>query len=140
MRLAERDIELHPDVVLPTHPNGMTFTAADSRGRILHEQTYFSVGGGFIVTEQSSRSAGQHPCSAGLPYSSAQRLLDICDRLDIAISEVALRNESCCRSEGEVGRGLLHLRDVMVECERRSIARDGLLPGGSGAPSREKLV
>lgn len=137
--LTERDIDLHPDIVLPTHPNGMTFTAAGPHGRVLATETYFSVGGGFIVTEQTSGNSGQHPCSVALPYVSAQELLDICDRLDVSISEAALRNETCCRTENEVRAALLHLRDVMVECEQRSIAREGLLPGGLRVRRRAKV-
>lgn len=137
--LTERDIDLHPDIVLPTHPNGMTFTAAGPHGRVLATETYFSVGGGFIVTEQTGGNSGQHPCSVALPYVSAQELLDICDRLDVSISEAALRNETCCRTENEVRAALLHLRDVMVECEQRSIAREGLLPGGLRVRRRAKV-
>lgn len=62
--LTERDIDLHPDIVLPTHPNGMTFTAAGPHGRVLATETYFSVGGGFIVTEQTSGNSDGGP--AGL--------------------------------------------------------------------------
>jgi len=51
---------------------------------------------------------------------------------------VALRNEICCRTKAEVRHGLLHLRDVMVESERRSIARDGLLPGSPQVRRRAK--
>lgn len=126
--LTEQDIGRHPDVVLPTHPNGMTFTASDSHGGVLHTETYYSVGGGFIVTDEATYCEDESSPFV-LPYSSGKELLDICERLDMSISEVALRNESCCRTEEDVRRGLLHLRDVMVECERQSISRDGLLPG-----------
>lgn len=127
--LTEQDIGLHPDVVLPAHPNGMKFSATDTRGQPLSAATYFSVGGGFVVTEGSSRDRDGHPCQVALPYSSGRELLDICDRQGISIGEVALRNELCCRTEDDVRAGLLHLRDVMVECEQHGIARDGLLPG-----------
>ncbi|AXN47618.1 L-serine dehydratase 1 [Mycobacterium marinum] len=136
--LTEGDVKLHPDVVLPTHPNGMTLTATDSGGRVLATETYFSVGGGFIVTAGSDHSDDRHSCRTPLPYSSGQELLDICDQFGISISEVALRNESCCRSAQDVRSGLLHLRDVMVECEQQSISRDGLLPGSLQVRRRAK--
>ncbi|QUR65826.1 L-serine ammonia-lyase [Mycobacterium spongiae] len=139
VELTEGDIELHPDVVLPTHPNGMTLSASTSSGDTLAIETYFSVGGGFVVTEQSSQTGDERSCSFDLPYRSAQELLDICDRLDVSISEVALRNEASGRAEYEVRSGLLHLRDVMVECEQRSITRDGLLPGSLAVRRRAKV-
>ncbi|CAM2836184.1 L-serine ammonia-lyase [Mycobacterium intermedium] len=137
IRLTEQDICLHPDVVLPAHPNGMAFTASDSRGRILHTETYYSVGGGFIVTGEAEYSDDESSPFAS-PYSSGKELLDICDQLDLSISAVALRNETCCRAEEDVRRNLLHLRDVMVECERQSISRDGLLPGSLQVRRRAK--
>ncbi|CAM4318118.1 L-serine dehydratase TdcG [Mycobacterium basiliense] len=136
--LTEGDIVLHPDVVLPTHTNGMTFTAKDSQGSVLVTETYFSIGGGFIVTEHSGPSGGQHGCTVAHPYASGRELLEICDRLDLSISAVALRNESCCRTENEIRDGLLHLRDVMVECELHSVTRDGVLPGGLEVRRRAK--
>lgn len=135
--LTERDIGLHPDVALPIHPNGMAFTASDSLGRVLHTETYYSVGGGFIITERSGyRDDDSLPFE--FPYSSGKELLDICDRLELSISEVALRNESCCRTDADIRCALLHLRDVMVDCERQSIARDGLLPGSLQVRRRAK--
>lgn len=114
--LTERDIDLHPDIVLPTHPNGMTFTAAGPHGRVLATETYFSVGGGFIVTEQTSGNSGQHPCSVALPYVSAQELLDICDRLDVSISEAALRaaqRAGTVRPDVDV----LEVKTLLVGCQ-----------------------
>lgn len=137
---AEEHIELHPDVVLPRHPNGMTFTAIGSHAEVLAVQTYFSVGGGFIVGEHDEPGDTPHNCPTPFPYGSAAELLAICDRTGASISEVALRNESCCRSEQEVRTGLLHLRQVMVECERQGMTRDGLLPGGLQVRRRAKAL
>ncbi|WP_205875715.1 L-serine ammonia-lyase [Mycobacterium camsae] len=136
----EHDINLHPDVVLPLHPNGMTFTATGPRAEVLATQTYFSVGGGFVVAEHGDLDDTPHHCPTALPYGSAEELLDICDRTGASISTVALRNESCCRTEQEVRSELLHLRQVMIDCERQSIARDGLLPGGLQVRRRAKAL
>ena len=48
--LTEEDIRLHPAVTLPPHPNALTLVARE-QATTLSRQTYFSVGGGFIVTE-----------------------------------------------------------------------------------------
>ncbi len=136
--LTEADIDLHPDVVLARHPNGMTFTAMDLRGTTVSTETYFSVGGGFIVTEHADTGDEKHNCPLAFPYGSGQELLEICDRTALPISQVALRNESCCRTEQEVRHRLLHLRQVMVTCQEQSTARDGLLPGGLQVRRRAK--
>ena len=36
---------------LPGHANGMTFSAFDTQGRMLLKRIYYSVGGGFVVTD-----------------------------------------------------------------------------------------
>jgi len=38
---------------LPQHPNGMRFAVFDKDGTLLATNTYFSVGGGFVVNEKT---------------------------------------------------------------------------------------
>lgn len=51
------DLLLVPDVTLPLHANGMRFEAFDAAGSILAAQVYYSVGGGFIVSEEAAADA-----------------------------------------------------------------------------------
>jgi L-serine dehydratase len=128
VRLGEGDIALHPHTLLPEHPNGMTVAAIDRAGRVLHEQTYFSVGGGFVVT----REEFGRPVAGGDrgSFGTAAELLARCAESGGSISEVMLRYEAGSRSAAEVRAGLLHIRDVMDECVRHSLTREGTLPGG----------
>ncbi|AFP39823.1 L-serine ammonia-lyase [Mycolicibacterium smegmatis] len=128
--LSENDIRLHPETVLPTHSNGMRLSAAGSDGRPLHAQTYFSVGGGFIVAEGADELGQGHGSEDGdVTFSSAAELLALADKFDSPISSVMLAFETETRSEDEVRARLLHIRDVMFECMERGITRDGFLPG-----------
>ncbi len=126
--LAEDEIVLHPLTILPLHPNGMRITASTATGIEIHSETYFSIGGGFVVTEAES---AEPPATAtgGLSFGSAKELLDVAARHGYAISDVMLQFERETRSTVEIYERLLHIRDVMVECEKRGIARDGILPG-----------
>ncbi|MFF2109184.1 L-serine ammonia-lyase [Rhodococcus koreensis] len=126
--LAEDEIVLRPLTVLPFHPNGMTLTAYAGGNVEVHKETYFSVGGGFVVTEAES-TATTTAESRGLTYGSAKELVQLCDRYGYSISELMLSIERESRSTIEIYDGLLHIRDVMVECEQRGISRDGYLPG-----------
>jgi len=135
--LSEQHISLHPKIVLPAHPNGMTVAAHSVDGQLLVEKTYFSVGGGFVVTE-GEEDAGVEPVEVPLPYASAEQLLGTCHQLEASISEVAMRNEMRCRTGREVRERLLHIRDVMQECQQRGINRDGFLPGVLGVRRRAK--
>lgn len=128
--LAERDITLHPRTVLPFHPNGMTLSAFTADHAEIHHQTYFSIGGGFVVTEAESTAPSGPPENTAYSFGSAQELLALADMHQKSVSEVMLRYEGERRSATEIRARLLHIRDVMVECERRGIARAGDLPGG----------
>jgi L-serine dehydratase len=124
--LSEDDIALYTRTVLDFHPNGMTVTAYAADDSTLHRRTYFSVGGGFVVAE-GEVLADADVESGDTSFSSAAELLAMASGR--SISEVMLAHERRTRSAEEVRAGLLHLRDVMVECEQRGIARTGLLPG-----------
>ncbi|WP_163509109.1 L-serine ammonia-lyase [Fodinicola acaciae] len=125
--LTEDAIVLHALTILPRHPNGMTITAY-AGGRAVHAQTYFSVGGGFVVTESEPLRAKP---SADTPYSfgSAAELLALTTSHDLTVSGLMLAYERAFRSTSQVIDRLLRIRDVMVACERRGIGRDGVLPG-----------
>ena len=128
--LAESDMILRPLTVLPFHPNGMTLTARDAHGAELHKQTYFSIGGGFVVTEaESLEPAARATTAQTLSFDSAKELLELCRQRDCRVSDLMMAVECETRTADEVRARLLHIRDVMVECEVRGIARDGYLPG-----------
>jgi L-serine dehydratase len=107
----------------------MTLTAFDANHVEVHRQTYFSVGGGFVVTEAESIQPHAPRQDGAFSFGSAEQLLALTERDGMSIGEVMLRHERASRSETEVRTRLLHIRDVMVECEKRGISRDGCLPG-----------
>jgi L-serine dehydratase len=127
--LSEDDIALYTRTVLDFHPNGMTLTAYAADETTLHRQTYFSVGGGFVVTEREAATDPVIAEAADTSFSSAAELLVLASGTGRSISDVMLAYECGARSAEEVRTKLLHLRDVMVECEQRGISRTGLLPG-----------
>ncbi|MFJ2503105.1 L-serine ammonia-lyase [Microbacterium sp. NPDC087592] len=128
---AVEDFVLRPLTVHPRHTNALSFTAVDATGTALATETYFSVGGGFIVRE------GEEPGSAStagdvlpLPFSSGAELLARCEETGLAVSEVMRENERARRPDDEIRAGLRHIWDVMESSVRSSIGRDGVLPGG----------
>ena len=127
--LSEDDIALYTRTVLDFHPNGMTLTAYGADDRTLHRQTYFSIGGGFVVTEGEAATEPAIADEDDTSFSSAAELLALASGTGRSISAVMLAHERRRRSPEEVRTKLLHLRDVMVECEQRGISRTGLLPG-----------
>ncbi|UFU03221.1 L-serine ammonia-lyase [Ruania suaedae] len=137
------DIVMSPHTVLAHHTNGLRLTAHDGAGAPVAEETYFSVGGGFVVREvdgghepvrarHQRDAAGQVP----LPFGTAAELLDVCTRERLSIAEVALRNELATRTETEVRAGVLGIRDAMTECVACGTTSSGELPGGLGVRRR----
>jgi L-serine dehydratase len=130
----EQDIILHPLTVLPRHTNGMKFSVSDAAGAVLHEATFYSVGGGFIVRDGEEDAAKQKLEESRkelpLPFRTAAELLEHCNTTSSSISEVMLTNEKVSRTESEIRAGLLHIWSVMEECVSTSLKREGLLPGG----------
>ena len=127
--LSEDDIALYTRTVLDFHPNGMTLTAYAADDSTLHRQTYYSVGGGFVVTEGEAATEPADGDEDDTAFSSAVELLALASGTGRSISEVMLAHECRAHSAEEVRANLLDLRDVMVECEQRGIGRAGLLPG-----------
>jgi len=128
------DIILHPLTILPRHTNGMKLAVSDASGTVLHEATYFSVGGGFIIREGAVEAAVaelEHSKERlPYPFRTAAGLLEHCASVGGNFSDVMLANELVERTEEQVRTGLLHIRDVMEECKNASLGRTGLLPGG----------
>ncbi|MFT4215359.1 MAG: L-serine ammonia-lyase, iron-sulfur-dependent, subunit alpha [Microbacterium sp.] len=124
---ARDDIRLLPRTRLPGHPNAMTLRALDAHGAVLREDTYYSIGGGFI-----RREGEDHAVAAGalpLPYATAAELLEVCDEHGLTIAEVARRNEEALRPEADVAAGLDAIWDAMAGCVRAGLHADGVLPG-----------
>ena len=115
---------------LPRHSNGMRFTALAADGRVLREEDYYSIGGGFIVRGDESEASGvfankQPP----YPFNSGAELLAQCKENGLELYELMLANERTWRPEEEVRAGLLHLWTVMQKCVERGFHQTGHLPG-----------
>jgi L-serine dehydratase len=127
--VTEEAMVLRPLTVNDRHANAMALTALDDQGGELYSETYFSVGGGFIVTADDDGHGGSDHVEAPLPFSSSEELLQLAEANALSISQVMLANECASRTEDEVRAGLLHIYDVMRQCQRKGIERTGNLPG-----------
>jgi L-serine dehydratase len=121
---------------LPFHANGMRLQAWDAVGGLLVERVYYSVGGGFVVTDElaadGSRQKTIAPDTTALPipFRSGDELLQRCREHGLSVAGVMRANEAHWRSEGEVRDGLLHIWAVMQACVVRGCQTEGVLPGG----------
>lgn len=116
---------------LPYHPNGMTLCAYGAIGE-LYEQTYYSIGGGFVIDAEQAASGMLDSDTTELPYdfSSGAHLLRLCKKHGLSIWELMLENEKAWRSEAEIRRKILHIWSAMQDCVNKGLREEGILPGG----------
>jgi len=130
------DLVMHRRETLPFHANGMRFTAWDDQGNELENRVYYSVGGGFVVSDEvaadGSRQKVVAPDTTVLPhpFHSGDDLLRLCDEHGIGIAELMRRNERHWRTDAEIDAGLMKIWQVMQECVARGCRTEGILPGG----------
>ncbi len=113
---------------LPFHPNGLTFLADFNNGDSISE-TFYSVGGGFVVKE-GEKSSGKAEVELPFPVNTADELLHWCMKTGMSINEVVMENENAWRSEEETKKGLLQIWYTMRDCMYRGCHTKGELPGG----------
>ncbi|MEN5091087.1 L-serine ammonia-lyase [Pseudomonas protegens] len=125
-----RDMRLL-DENLPFHPNAMTLVAEGEGGELLRD-TYYSVGGGFVVDQAQASSGVADLDRSELPYdfSSAVELLSLCQQHNMRVAELMLANEKVWRSEAEIRSGLMVLWRAMQDCVEQGLKHEGILPGG----------
>ncbi|MEX0160242.1 MULTISPECIES: L-serine ammonia-lyase, iron-sulfur-dependent, subunit alpha [unclassified Microbacterium] len=135
---SKTDIVFEPRTRLPGHPNAMTITAWDAAAGVVAEETYYSVGGGFIRRDGEAAKLA----SAPLPYSyaDAASLLALCDEHGLSIAEVARLNETAERPEEEVAAGLDAIWDAMAACVENGLHSDGVLPGMLKVKRRASMI
>jgi L-serine dehydratase len=115
---------------LPRHSNGMRFTALDAGRKVLREEDYYSIGGGFIVRGDEAEAAEAHAhAPPPYPFSSGDELLARCHEHGLEMYELVLANERAWAPEAEVRAKLMHLWKVMQACVERGFHQSGLLPG-----------
>lgn len=129
------DFEVEKDIVfnknfLPFHANGLTFTLFTANKEF--SETYYSIGGGFVVKEEreNAKKKLEIKCAFPYPIQKADELLVYCKKENKSISEIVYENEKSMRSEEEIHRELMRIWHTMLECMYIGCHSEGILPGG----------
>ena len=128
------DFEFLVTESLPFHPNAITFLATVHNGNDIAE-TYFSIGGGFVIKEGEKYGSGSN-VQLPFPIDKADDLLHWCRKTGLSISEVVMENENSWRPEMETRKGILKIWQVMKDCMFRGCHANGILPGGLNVQRR----
>lgn len=133
-----REIAFHDDSdflflqkeLLPKHSNGMRFTAYAADNTPLISQVYYSIGGGFITTEEDFELTSDNSQPLPYPFSTASELLSLCKENKLTIAELMMANELTWHDEDSIHQKILAIAKVMDECIDNGCHNPGTLPGG----------
>jgi L-serine dehydratase len=138
----EADLTFNFGPNLPGHANGMILSATDAQGDVILQETYYSIGGGFVMTQAELDAGKDTDDGAPVPYpfKSAAEMLDMAKISGLSIAEMKRANELSRRSVRDLDGGIQQLWDVMNNCIERGLHSDGILPGGLKVKRRAKGI
>jgi len=121
--------QMYPEAGVATHPNGMRFTSLDAEGRVLFEQVYYSIGGGFILTAEDLASAGASSKKRAVPFpfSSADELLRLGEIHGKTIAQIVLANEVALLADPSITRRIDRIVSPLRPGNQMSQSADSLI-------------
>jgi L-serine dehydratase len=137
-----RDLVFDYDRPLPGHANAMILNALDAAGDVILQEAYYSIGGGFVLTEaELARDKGlQVPTNVPYPFRNAAEMLDMAAASGKSIAQMKWDNEISAHSHPELAGGIARVWDVMNACIDRGLDRQGILPGGLNVRRRARAI
>ncbi|OLL54830.1 L-serine ammonia-lyase [Bartonella henselae] len=130
--------------VLPGHTNGLAFEGLDADGNVLLRQTYYSIGGGFVVTEDELNCINGNTQSktskVPYPFDSARKMLSMAEKSGLSIAEMKRLNEETKMERSALNTGLDNIFSAITKCIDRGLSQEGELPGGLRVSRRAKKL
>ncbi|MCC0080627.1 MAG: L-serine ammonia-lyase [Rhodobacter sp.] len=138
----DKDLQFDYGPALAGHANGMILMATDAQGDVIAQETYFSIGGGFVVTEAelAAGPSAQSGPRVRFPFESAEAMLVMARESGLSIAMMKRANELTQRDEAALKAGLQRIWAVMNACIERGLTSDGILPGGLKVRRRAKAI
>jgi L-serine dehydratase len=136
------DMQFDFGPALAGHANGMILMATDNQGDVILQETYYSIGGGFVVTEAELESGKDTDEGDPVPYpfKSAAEMLQMAERSGKSIADMKRSNEISRGGADNLSKGCTRLWQVMNDCIDRGLSNDGTLPGGLNVRRRAKSI
>ncbi len=127
---------------LPGHANGMILMATDAQGDVILKETYYSIGGGFVLTERELADGKDVTTGPAIPYPfhNAVEMLDMARSSGKSIAQMKRENEIARGCTESLRQGTARIWNVMNACIERGLATEGVLPGGLNVKRRAKSI
>ncbi len=127
---------------LPGHANGLVLRGVDAQGDEIVQVTYYSIGGGFVLTAEELAAGADRKETATVryPFKSAAEMLGMAAETGLSIADMKRANERAAHPGIDVDGGLMRVWEVMNGCIDRGLATDGTLPGGLKVRRRARAI
>ncbi|MGR6465581.1 L-serine ammonia-lyase [Rhizobium sp. PAMB 3182] len=130
---------------LAGHANGMTISGLDQDGRLILKRIYYSIGGGFVVTDTEldamrRQKTPKSDVKIPYPFASAKQMLDMAHASGLTIAQMKRANEEAVMSAEELDAGLDRIWGAMRSCIERGLQKEGIMPGGLKVRRRAKGI
>jgi len=136
------DLRFDYDEALPLHANGMVLSAYDTSGNLYARETYYSTGGGFVLTasELAGNEVTAEEPTAPYPFKTAREMLEMAVKSGKSIAQMKRENELHHMSRDALESGLAKVWTVMQSSINRGLETGGILPGGLRFRRRAKAI
>ena len=142
------NVKFMSHIVPEFHVNGMKVIALDENDELILTNTYYSVGGGFVMVETGNGEIySLDECAIGdkkkpipYPFTTGEQLLKQCETSGLSISQIAFENEQCVYSAEKIDNYLDEVLDTMNDCIKAGCETKGILPGGLNVRRRARQL
>ncbi|WP_210473080.1 L-serine ammonia-lyase [Vibrio crassostreae] len=132
----QTDMLFHEDN-LPLHENGMMITAFDQAGNAIIDETYYSIGGGFVATaDELQNGTKTESVEVTYPFKNADEMLKQAEDNGMSLGGMILKNESAFQDADAIAEKADQIWRVMSRCMERGFETEGILDGGLNVTRR----
>ena len=125
------DLIFDYDTKLAGHANGLRLMATDRQGDVIAQEIYYSIGGGFVVTEaELTAPPRKSDIDYPYPFETAAQMLAMARDSGKSIAAMKRANELAKHSPVALDQGMRRIWQVMNDCIDRGMTTGGILPGG----------
>ena len=125
--LSPKEVEIvwRADIVKPFHPNGMFFEALGAEGQTIDSWLVYSIGGGYLATEEGDVPMGITPEGEVYPHSTMKEIMEYIDREGLSFWEYV---EQC--EDGSLWFYLEEMWRQMQQTIEEGLQDDRVIAGG----------
>jgi len=140
-----KDIIFDIKETLKEHPNGFIFNVLDEQQKVVATETYFSIGGGFVLTRdeflaQNNSSDNSEKDMFKYGFKSADEMVQMALKNKLSIAQLKRSNECTKIEEQVLNDGLDTIWECMQQCINNGLNTSGILPGGLLVERRAQAI